>query len=542
VTNPRYRTRVDGPPDDCAAGGRCRVARVLRPIVQRLSVVIPAVIFVSCGGGSGDRGAMSMSIPRGTLLQTPPDLVSTIPAGTLLAELRASSNQQLLTLGGIPVCDIAIYHIEYETVGGRNEPATASAALMVPVGVDPRCRNERPILLYAHGTTIEHAFNLADLHDPANAEGLLLATFFASQGYIVVAPNFAGYDTSDLPYHPYLVADQQSRDMIDGLTAARTALPLASALLVRDSGRLFITGYSQGGFVAMATQRAMQALGQPVTACAPMSGPYALAAFVDALYYGQVSGDATVVSAFLTTAFQRTYSNVYAAPGDVFEAQYATGIDSLLPTTTPRSQLYAEGKLPQYALFSAEPPAPAYANITPPAMPAILAPVFARGFGANNLITNSFRLRYLEDAAQNPDGGFPAVTTGVVGSSANLPLRQALARNDLRDWTPVAPVLLCGGDQDPTVFWLNTTLMQGYWASQALSPALVTVVDLEASGGAGTYASLHTAFIVAKDLVAANAIAQGATDGGAAAVADAYHTTLIAPFCLAAVVSFFSKQ
>ena len=41
-------------------------------------------------------------------------------------------------------------------------------------------------------------------------ETLFLASLFVSQGYIVVTPNYAGYDTSTLPYHPYLIADQQS--------------------------------------------------------------------------------------------------------------------------------------------------------------------------------------------------------------------------------------------------------------------------------------------------------------------------------------------
>jgi hypothetical protein len=27
--------------------------------------------------------------------------------------------------------------------------------------------------------------------------------------------------------------------------------------------------------------------------------------------------------------------------------------------------------------------------------------------------------------------------------------------NDLRNWSPTAPVLLCAGDQDPTVFYLE---------------------------------------------------------------------------------------
>ncbi len=77
----------------------------------------------------------------------------------------------------------------------------------------------------------------------------------------MVAPNYAGYDSSTLDYHPYLNADQQSKDMIDALTAARTALPHTMTTSTTDGGKLFITGYSQGGHVAMATHRAMQAAG-----------------------------------------------------------------------------------------------------------------------------------------------------------------------------------------------------------------------------------------------------------------------------------------
>src|SRR6185503_13783280 len=130
-----------------------------------------------------------------------------------------------------------------------------------------------------------------DLTRTDNSEGLTIAAVFAAQGYIVVAPNYAGYDTSSLGYHPYLNADQQSKDTIDALTAARTALPVSSAPTVMDSGKLFVTGYSQGGFVAMATHKAMQAAGMTVTTSAPMSGPYALLAFGDAIFRGNVSQD-----------------------------------------------------------------------------------------------------------------------------------------------------------------------------------------------------------------------------------------------------------
>jgi poly(3-hydroxybutyrate) depolymerase len=519
-------------------------------IAARLLVGLAALGLAACGA-SGDSSSAGTtptlpgapSTARGTLIQTPPQLLTTVSVGSLLATLTLAANQQTLTLSGAPICDISVYHLEYNTVGGADETTTASGALMVPSGIDARCNGPHPIVLYAHGTTTDRTFNIADLNNSQNTEGLLVAAFFAARGDIVVAPNYAGYDTSTLSYHPFLVAEQQSKDMIDALTAARSALPTVDAPTSTDNGKLFITGYSQGGYVAMATHRAMQAAGMTVTAAAPMSGPYALAAFVDAVFYGQVNSSAPVVSTLLFTGYEHSYGNVYSDPSVVFAAPYSTGIDSLLPSATPRSQLYATDKLPEFAMFSATPPDPSYAAITPATTPAALAPVFALGFGSGNLIQNSFRLSYLQDAQVNPDGGFPTLTTAVAAASPGLALRQAISLNDLRSWTPQAPTLLCGGDQDPTVFWLNTQLMQDYLALHAPTSTATTVLDLDAAAtGSDPYASIKSQFEDAKQLLATAAVVQGATDAGASAVADAYHSTLVPPFCLAAVISFFAGQ
>ena len=514
----------------------------------RLLAGLAAAVLAACGGN----GASSITDPtpgtpstaRGTLTHTPPQLLSTTSAASLLATLSTAANQPTLALSGAPICDIAVYHIEYNTVGGAGEATTASGALMVPIGSAAPCGGAHPIVLYAHGTSTDRGYNIADLSNSQNAEGLLVAAFFAARGDIVVAPNYAGYDSSTLTYHPFLVADQQSKDMIDALSAARSALPTMDAPLSTDSGRLFITGYSQGGYVAMATHRALQAAGMTtVTASAPMSGPYALAAFVDAVFYGQVSANATVVSTLLFTGYQHAYRNIYADPAELFAPPYAAGIDSLLPSATPRSQLVADGKLPESAMFSATPPDPAYAAITPATTPANLAPIFALGFGPGNLIQNSFRLSYLQDAQANPDGGFPTLTSGVPPASPALALRKALAQNDLRNWTPTAPMLLCGGDQDPSVFWLNTQLMQDYLTLTAPASSALQVLDLDAAQStADPYASIKTQFGVAKQIVADAAVLQGATDHGAGAVADVYHSTLVPPFCLAAVISFFAAH
>src|SRR6185437_537132 len=120
-------------------------------------------MLAACGGGGGtgeSHSATSAPPARGTLLQSPPELLSTITAPSLLVELNAAANQQLLSLSGTPVCDVLIYHIEYATVGGANEPTTASAALMVPSGFGAGCTGPRPMVLYAHGTTMDRAFNM----------------------------------------------------------------------------------------------------------------------------------------------------------------------------------------------------------------------------------------------------------------------------------------------------------------------------------------------------------------------------------------------
>jgi poly(3-hydroxybutyrate) depolymerase len=503
--------------------------------------------LAGCGGGSGNgNGGPSGPPPtpaHGSLLQDPPNFVSLISAPNLLLNLGTTSVQALAALAISPICDVAIFHLEYKTQGGAGEATTASGALMVPVGIDSRCQGPRPIMLYAHGTSTDRNFDISDLLVQKNAEGIVLAALFASQGYIVVAPNYAGYDTSTLDYHPFINAAQQSGEMIDILSAARTALPSAQDVIASDNGQLFITGYSEGGYVAMATHRAMQAAGMTVTASAPMSGPYAIAAFDDAVFGGEVNGGAPISASLLINSYQRAYSDIYVNPTDIFAAQYAGGIATLLPSTSTRTEIYAAGELPPDALFDPSPPAAQFASLTPATTPANLAEVFALGFGAGNLIINDYRLQYLLDAQANPDGGWPTVTTGVPSASAGLALRQAAARNDLRNWVPKAPVLLCGGDSDPQVFWFNTQLMQSYWAANAPGLTSYRVLDIDAGAlTGGPDSALTTAFAVAKAAIAAQAIADGATDGGAAAVLEAYHAELVAPFCAAAVELFFSSQ
>src|SRR6266404_7589709 len=214
-----------------------------------LGIVVGCVGLASCGSDTSS-ATVGTSTDRGTLLYDPPFRIASLTAADFGSQVGATgAGQTLLAVAGAPTCGVDFYHIEYNTVGGAGEPTTASGALLVPTG-GAGCWGPRPIVLYAHGTSADKTTNLADITNTNNTEGALIAAVFAAHGFIVVAPNYAGYDTSSLAYHPFLNGDQQSKDMIDALQAARTALPHTMSSATSDSGKLFISGYSQGGYVA----------------------------------------------------------------------------------------------------------------------------------------------------------------------------------------------------------------------------------------------------------------------------------------------------
>ena len=429
---------------------------------------------------------------------------------------------------------------------------------MVPTGAAPACSGPRPIVLYAHGTQFEKAFNIADITNPTNTEGALIAAMFAAQGYIVVAPNYAGYDSSTLGYHPFLNATQQSGEMIDALAAARTALPTTFAASTSDNGKLFLTGYSEGGYVAMATQRALEAAGKTVTAAAPMSGPYALEALFDAVVIGNVNLASTLFTPLVTTSYQHAYGNIYSTPGDFYSATYASGIDTLMPTTvTPYTALFQQGLLPPTALFDSTTPVVTIPNdptlsaeltalLAVPSNPANpLTPLFAAGFGSPFLINNSVRVDYTLDLAADPDGT-EVGSAALAAVAPTYPLRLALYKNDMRNgsWAPNSPTLLCGGANDPSVFFsVDTGTMAAFWSG--LPAGLVTVLDIDpAAGPAGPFAAIQGAFQSSQ--AQQFALLQTAAGGGLSAAAAQqalvrlYHGTSVPPFCSLAARTFFS--
>lgn len=310
----------------------------------------------------------------------------------------------------------------------------------------------------------------------------------------------------------------------------------------------------------MATLRAMQAAGAKVTAAAPMSGPYALEALGDSIFFGAVDVDSTEFAPLLVASYQHAYGNVDSSSNPVFSSTYADAA-TLLPNDTPIAALIEEGLLPETAFFDKTTPVvsipgdpalsaelTALLGVPPtPALPlSASTPIFDAGFGNPYLINNDFRVAYAEDAATDPDGAVPTATAGVPRAKAEptFGLRQDLYVNDMRSgWAPTSPTLLCGGSLDPTVFFAQDTgTMAAYWS--ALPAGLITVLDVNATPS-GAFSTVQAGFQAS--LVALMAYYQSAAGGGLsvaaaqqAVFASDYHIA-VAPFCSVAARAFFSR-
>jgi hypothetical protein len=174
-------------------------------------------------------------------------------------------------------------------------------------------------------------------------------------------------------------------------------------------------------------------------------------------------------------SYQKSYGTLYATPSQAYNPPYDLTAETLFPTDTPADQLVAQGRLP-----------------------ADLRAVW----GPAGLLQDSFRSAY-------PTSG----------------LRAALQLNTLLDWTPRSPIALCGGAEDPVVFFdINTQQAQAAFAARGVRVPAFNLED-RATLPAGAAADA-----VARSFASKKAALQGS-----------YHAGLVAPHCIALASQFFAQ-
>ncbi len=306
-----------------------------------------------------------------------------------------------------PQYAIDVYQVIYKTPY-KNIDSLVNASGIVVVPKNVSC----PMTLgcYAHGT-FSSRLQVPSYDGPERPIGL----FFGGIGGVLTAmPDELGLGDSDssILIHPYINAFHSGYASVNLMRAARQ---LADTLGLQLSGEVLLTGYSQGGYTTMATNKLIQEKFSTefnIVASAPMSGPYDL--------------KKTMVDVMLSTAPFATPSYLpylilgnwsvypvlqqkYPTPSDIFKHPY----DSILPPLY-YSKLYSTGYIDQFC-----DPVP------------------------RNMIKDSVINQFTNDTLH--------------------PLRSILAENDLLGWSPQNPVKIHYCTNDEQVNYLNAVRADSAW-------------------------------------------------------------------------------
>ncbi|MFF0740191.1 alpha/beta hydrolase [Streptomyces sp. NPDC004111] len=232
---------------------------------------------------------------------------------------------------------VAAYRLTYRTVTPEGNPTTASGLLVLPTDGGAR---RVPTVVHGHGTLAYRGYAASVAEGPDRT----VSRLYASAGRATVAPDYLGLGTGP-GTHPYIDNRSAATASLDMLRAASQAAP---GLGRRLDGRVYATGFSQGGQVAMALGRALNS-GEDarfrLRAVAAVGGAYDVeGSQLPALFDGRVGpGSAVFYTAYYLTAQNRLH-HFYADPREVFRAPYAAHVESLFDSNHPADQI--AGKLP----------------------------------------------------------------------------------------------------------------------------------------------------------------------------------------------------
>jgi predicted esterase len=284
--------------------------------------------------------------------------------------------------------NIKLFSVKYQTIDAEGNPVQASGLVVIPVAT-----NSLPILSFAHGTIL----NANDVPSKMGS-GYQAGMLFAAEGYVTTLADFVGLGSSE-GLHPYMHAKSEATASIDMLRAARTICSEQGAYL---DGRVFISGYSQGGHVALATQKYIESDYSDefiIKACAPLSAPADLSGIMlDTLLMQKAYIEPSFLP-YILFAYNPIYK-MYSNLNDIFVSPYNSTLQNYFTAGTTFDLSAVSTILP-----------------------------------ASRVPTDILKPEILQDALSN----------------ANNPIRLALADNNLYDWTPKAPIYLIASAGDVTV-------------------------------------------------------------------------------------------
>jgi pimeloyl-ACP methyl ester carboxylesterase len=302
---------------------------------------------------------------------------------------------------------IKVYKIVYKTKNTDGKEINASGAVMFP-----NKTGNLPLISVQHGTITDdrEAPSYYATNSEANAAGSLLA----SQGFIVAYPDYIGYGASNNLPHPYEHRESLASASLDMLRATREFVRQEK---VAWDNRLYIAGYSEGGFATLALQKKIEEetgteFNLRASSCG--SGAYDKTATMKYLVNSRTTGSVSSNQLYLWVLL--TYDRIYNLNRPTtayFKAPWAAQIQ----TTRERTNV----------------------NVS-----------------LNTIFTDAF-IKGLNDGT---DTAF----------------LNAIKDNDVYDWKPRTPTRLYHGDADDLVFYFNSVNAEK--AMKARGATNVTLIPL----------------------------------------------------------------
>lgn len=160
---------------------------------------------------------------------------------------------------------VSLHRVAYESVvpEWNNKRVMAYGLVAIPEGAT----SGTPIVSYQHGTVFEK--DNAPSNPDKSSETRLALLQFASQGYIVVAADYFGNGPLSTLPNSYFVKHSTEQAMYDMHKASIAFLKEKKII----PGKLFLLGWSQGGYNTLLHFRMLEKNNIPVTAVATASGP-----------------------------------------------------------------------------------------------------------------------------------------------------------------------------------------------------------------------------------------------------------------------------
>jgi predicted esterase len=231
------------------------------------------------------------------------------------------------------------YKIPYITTDEEGNEVNASGYMVVPKGLPDEliALKGYSVVSDDHGTIFSNQEALSVIASTTNSPSGSSILFTSLGGFVTLQPDYIGFGDSVGHYHPFVMKKSLANATVDFIKAARE---FAQNNDINLNSQLFITGYSEGGYAALATLQKIEQEGidMPVTLAMPMAGPYDL----NLTAFGVLSQEALVEPSFMAdTAY--AYANAYDKEySEIVNEPYASKLPTLFDGSKFMEEIDAE--------------------------------------------------------------------------------------------------------------------------------------------------------------------------------------------------------